>query len=1571
VAQEDALLCFLTRALIITRILKAKTMMKPTISRLLLLACLAASAGAEAQTRQGDVADQFFRFAESKNKKTDTPLPSISIDRFTGTARITQEDMMLPGVAGLDLHLVRTYSSKIWGRAELDALNNMIAINDPMPSMGLGWSLHMGRLRSPQATGQPGACGASDAPIYEAPDGNARTFYKYANLKFISRDFWKLDQACILSSGATGVCVISPAGQTIEFATPDYLLPNAAAVYRFATKIRDLFGNSISITYNRNRIDQITDSVGRVIKFNYMACAAGTASTNGGQCITSIDANAGARTVSYSHTTLNGPPSAGSIALQSPGWAFLTTVTTSANTTFTYDYNTAGLVVENEYALKSMTYPSGGTVAFTYAARQYQTASSVGVPFAVVVSQTVSGTNLETSTTTYDYVSDSAAGTLTSTATMPDGAKNTQVFRSFGSGTTSGNIWRVGLLVSETIAPSGNPANILQSTTYQWDPGPIVSSSVQYAGPQYDARVGCVTDSATTSPRMTSRTTARGGNVYTTNYSNPDDYGQPRTTTEVGEKGRTTTATYSSVPATNQVLGRVTSEFTCYTGAAAATCSTTTRTFNGPYNSLDTETERGVVTSYTYEIDDVHALGTIKQITNANGNKLVMSNFIQGLPQSVDFDGAYSWSRTYNWDGSLATQTDGRLNTTSYLYDAAGRIKTETPPTGNDSVTHTYPTPNSYTVTRGTGTSSLTESYQLDGLGRTIAVTNDVGEKHLTDYDVLGRIAFESDPLLTSSTETGQKFTRDLLGRVVLTENRFRSTGHRPLVGACADVASCRVTTEFPDVTNSAAPKGHCVRLTVARAASDQPVTTSCFESFGNPDDERLAKVTDARSKVWTYAYDILGNLTTFNAPSVAGNRSEAYAPTTFFHSSSTNGPQGAISRTPNGINQLKTETDARTGGVTTFEYGTTATRSPLSRLTRTLYALTPGDDTSYSYDKETRKTVSSTNGGTYTYAYDSVGRLQSQTWVFLGIPYVTTWSYNSSGCLTSVKYPSGSTVTALACDRKARPTALNVNGSPLASAISYMATGKPTSITLANGAVSTYQSVDGRIQKIAVAKGATKFVDLTYSYDGASNVKSVTDSLVASSSVSSTAYDALDRLTNVTIGSAPYTYAYDDLGNRTAKTGPLGTTTFAYDPTTNRLRDSTGPAVPAPMALTWNARSELVATSEGTVYTWDGLGRRVRKTNAGLGVDVVYHYDANGTLIAETTTSGARLREYFYIADQLLAVDGCISGFSVPCTDREFVHTDAVGSVVARTSSSGAPTTAIRYQPWGESSSGSWLLGFNGRVLDSTGFYDFGARAFSPELGRFISADSVFDFSAGPQASNSYSFAYNNPYKFTDKTGHCPMCIGAAFGAITGGYIAYGEALFQGKSGQALVEATIIGAGTGGILGTGVGALAEGAAIAIGVVGGGVAARASATLNAAAQFKLDAQLAGSIRNVNAIGAPRNCVACAIATDRTLGGAPASALGGVEYPIGSIRQWLPGGRWLTFPNFNEIARTMSNFGAGSRGIVHYRIPGFDSGHVMNVANQSGVVRFLDGQSGGSALLPPNAIDVMLYTGYNR
>ncbi len=78
--------------------------------------------------------------------------------------------------------------------------------------------------------------------------------------------------------------------------------------------------------------------------------------------------------------------------------------------------------------------------------------------------------------------------------------------------------------------------------------------------------------------------------------------------------------------------------------------------------------------------------------------------------------------------------------------------------------------------------------------------------------------------------------------------------------------------------------------------------------------------------------------------------------------------------------------------------------------------------------------------------------------------------------------------------------------------------------------------------------------------------------------------------------------------------------------------------------------------------------------------------------------------------------------------------------------------------------SSGSSLTDFDfaGKRLENFGLLDFEGRYYSPLLGRFISPDPIVPNYSNPQALNRYSYAYNNPLKYTDPSGHCGVLAGS-----------------------------------------------------------------------------------------------------------------------------------------------------------------------------------------------------------------
>src|SRR3990172_8598400 len=120
----------------------------------------------------------------------------------------------------------------------------------------------------------------------------------------------------------------------------------------------------------------------------------------------------------------------------------------------------------------------------------------------------------------------------------------------------------------------------------------------------------------------------------------------------------------------------------------------------------------------------------------------------------------------------------------------------------------------------------------------------------------------------------------------------------------------------------------------------------------------------------------------------------------------------------------------------------------------------------------------------------------------------------------------------------------------------------------------------------------------------------------------------------------------------------------------------------------------------------------------------------------------------------------------------------------------------------------------YNGRVFDpGTGFHDYGARMYWPQIGRFISPDTAGPGLANPAPFNRDAYVWNNPYKYTDPTGRTPE--GAGKGAIIGGFVGGAVGFILGGGGGVVVAvitggggvvAVPVGALEGGVAGSGIG---------------------------------------------------------------------------------------------------------------------------------------------------------------------
>jgi RHS repeat-associated protein len=175
------------------------------------------------------------------------------------------------------------------------------------------------------------------------------------------------------------------------------------------------------------------------------------------------------------------------------------------------------------------------------------------------------------------------------------------------------------------------------------------------------------------------------------------------------------------------------------------------------------------------------------------------------------------------------------------------------------------------------------------------------------------------------------------------------------------------------------------------------------------------------------------------------------------------------------------------------------------------------------------------------------------------------------------------------------------------------------------------------------------------------------------------------------------------------------------------------------------------------------------------LSVQEFMIHDSAGRLLGEFDGITGQVdaewkRDSIYLGSRLLATrrPGGLPGVI------EYAHTDTLGSVRATTDQSGAELARHDYAAFGEDLGPGPAMGperqrFTGKERDSETFFDYyGARYYRNVIGRFTTADNSngtggalpYATLTNPQSINLYSYAYNNPLRFTDPDGHCPVCL-------------------------------------------------------------------------------------------------------------------------------------------------------------------------------------------------------------------
>lgn len=122
-----------------------------------------------------------------------------------------------------------------------------------------------------------------------------------------------------------------------------------------------------------------------------------------------------------------------------------------------------------------------------------------------------------------------------------------------------------------------------------------------------------------------------------------------------------------------------------------------------------------------------------------------------------------------------------------------------------------------------------------------------------------------------------------------------------------------------------------------------------------------------------------------------------------------------------------------------------------------------------------------------------------------------------------------------------------------------------------------------------------------------------------------------------------------------------------------------------------------------------------------------------------------------------------------------KYVHTDALGSVVALTDANAAVIERREYEPYGAQLTPAVQdgPGYTGHVQDAaTGLVYMQQRYYDPVLGSFLSVDPVTAYSDPIGQFHRYRYANNNPYSFIDPDGREIRSINSANNQRIEGYV-------------------------------------------------------------------------------------------------------------------------------------------------------------------------------------------------------
>jgi RHS repeat-associated protein len=275
-----------------------------------------------------------------------------------------------------------------------------------------------------------------------------------------------------------------------------------------------------------------------------------------------------------------------------------------------------------------------------------------------------------------------------------------------------------------------------------------------------------------------------------------------------------------------------------------------------------------------------------------------------------------------------------------------------------------------------------------------------------------------------------------------------------------------------------------------------------------------------------------------------------------------------------------------------------------------------------------------------------------------------------------------------------------------------------------------------------------------------------------------------------------------------------------------------------------FNKTEKILEDDSQIDFTYDAGYQRVKSVYKSPSGDITEKIYLDDYEIVKNPQGNVTKIHYMYGGDGLCAL--ITTDDIIPALKIHYVYTDHVGSIAIVTNEAGNVVEAEQsFDAWGQRrdpndwaivypslappQNPDWLFrGYTGHEHHPQfGLINMNGRMYDPALGRMCSPDKYIADATSTQAYNRYSYANNNPLKYTDPDGQLAHIV---VGAILGGVINLGIKYSQGK----------IGGWEDGLAAFGIGALA-------GAIGAATGGAAFAAAGGGAALGLGGFLAGAV----------------------------------------------------------------------------------------------------------------------------